>query len=1154
MRPTFFWVLPWIICASTAALCQVITGNIVGQITDASGASVPRVAVVIRDSGTGISVIVEGDDSGSYSAPDLRPGLYEISVRKEGFRIETVTGVQLLAQQTARLDFQLVVASVQQSIEVKAQGQLVHTDSQTIHSSINQRQLTDLPTTSRSIDGLLILLPGVTGFGNVSNISNPQISGSHYWGSTNFSLNGVSVNNFGNGSATGTHSFNEDQMGEANLPPPEALQEFRVDSGGLSAEYKNVAAVTLVLKQGTNNYHGDVYEYVEDDVLNANYFMLNATGQPKPSFNRNQFGGDVGGPIKKNGWFFFVSYRGIRERSSRIAKLELPSEAMRSGDFSTLCRTYDVNNLCSDSSGTQLYNPWTGQPFARNQIPSNLITAQARTLMSYLPALTIPSTALPNSAPNYIAPIPSRFGLNGLDARLDGQLSAKDSVHGTVHRSVGDPWSEATGATPAGYGNEGDRGYTHSSFSATETHMFSPTTVNEGRGAWTKWGQSNSGQNTDFNPQSLFPQLPVANNGGLPTMNVTGYTGMWTDGGLTYQYPQYTVQVSDNFSHVRGRHTFKFGGDVQTYRQNVRQGGPKLTAPLGNPLGTFNFSGRWTGNQGWSGQPHSQGNAFADFLLGTADSSNYGIAPTNIQISSRDWEFYAQDTWQATAKLTLNFGLRYKYQRPWHVRDDRVSYLDLTNNKLALPQDSPTVVPPPEAFPELLAAYPFETTQNAGWPKSYFVPTKKNFGPRLGFAYRPFPGNNTVLRGGWGIYYDNLIAWIGQYENMFNPPWQLGATYTTQLPGNPTAPFLPDITFANPFPAMAAGAPPANPLVYVADRHIRNPMQQQWNFTLEQQFAGNWMARATYVGSKTTHGLFYASDINKPNVQQPNVPPQQQVTYQPWSQVLYTYTGGYGHFNQLQLELLKRFSRGFQFQAQYNFTSSLDNTPIAGGPQNPWNATADYGNSDGLPRQTLVVNFVCDLPVGRGRPLLAESSLFVDAVLGGWSISGIGKYQTGAPSSVTFTVPGGYIGWQGGRADVVPGASVYAGQEHSHDVINGVQWFNTAAFAPPQPWQYGNSPRNMLFGPGLWNWDIGLRKSISVTKASKLQFRVDLFNAFNHANLDFGREYPQQGGGSTTVIADTRDGGLANPSSGKIFSAGTFPGPRVVQLGLKFEF
>ena len=1111
MRRKSCWIFTGIIYCSTVVLCQVISSNIVGQITDKSGALVPDVEVVIRNSGTGISVTVQADASGAYSAPNLQAGTYDVSAKKEGFRTERVTGIQLLAQQTARLDFKLEVGAVQQSIEVMAPAQLVHTDSPTINSSINQRQLTDLPTTSRSIDGLMILAPGVTGFGNVSNISNPEISGSHYWGSANFNLNGVSLNDFGNGSAAGTQSFNQDQIGEANLPPPEALQEFRVNSGGLTAEYQNVAAVTLVLNQGTNQYHGEAYEYVENAVLNANYFMLNATGQPRPAFNRNQFGASVGGPIKKNRLFFFVSYRGIRERSSRVTSLELPSEVMRAGDFSALCSTYDANQVCSDPHGTQLYDPWTGQPFARNQIPSNMITSQARALMSYLPAPTTLSAALPNGAPNYIAPVPSKFDVNGVDFRLDAQLSSKDSVYGIVHQSLGDPWSINSG-TPPDYGNHQSLGYAYYLVSATETHMFSPSTVNELRWGWTEWAQSNNGQNTNFNPQSLFPQLPIINNGGLPTMNLSGYTGLWTDRGLGYQYPEYTIQISDNFSYVRGRHTLRLGFDEQGYRQNVRQGGPSLTTPLGNPLGTFNFSGQWTGNQGWPGQPHSQGNAFADFLLGTADSTNYGIAPTNFQVSSRTWQFYAQDTWQATPKLTLNFGLRYMYEQSWHVKDDRVSYLDLRNNKLALPQDSPTITAPPYSFPQLLAAYPFETTQNAGWPKSYYVPYKNNFGPRFGFAYRPFDGNNTVLRGGWGIYYDNLIAWIGPYENMFNPPWQLGATFTTQLPGNPITPFVPDLTFNNPFPAAAEGGPPANPLVYATDRHIRNPMQQQWNLTLEQQFGKNWMARATYVGSKTTHGLFYASDINKPNVQQPNVPPQQQVTYQPWSQVLYTYTEGYGNFNQLQLELLKSFSGGFQFLAEYNFTSSLDDTPIAGGPQNPWNPSADYGNSDGLPRQTLVFSYVYDLPVGRGRKLLAQSNRLVNGLLGGWTITGIGKYQTGAPASVTFLVPSGYVGWQGGRADAVPGADVYAGQQrHSHDVIKGVQWFNTAAFAPPQPWQYGNSERNVLYGPGLWNWDIGIRKLFSITERSTLQFRMDFLNAFNHANLDFGREYHTAG-------------------------------------------
>jgi hypothetical protein len=354
-------------------------------------------------------------------------------------------------------------------------------------------------------------------------------------------------------------------------------------------------------------------------------------------------------------------------------------------------------------------------------------------------------------------------------------------------------------------------------------------------------------------------------------MNIGGYTGMWTDGGLTYQYPEYTLQVSDNFSHVRGRHTFKFGADVQAYSQEVRQGGPKLTAPLGNPLGTFNFSGQWTGNQGWPGQPHSQGNAFADLLLGVADSSNYGIAPTDIQIGSRDWEFYAQDTWQAAPKLTLNVGLRYKYQQPWRVRDDRVSYLDLTNNKLALPQDSSTVTAPPEAFPQLLAAYPFETTQNARWPKSCYVPRRRTL-TATRFRLQTVSWQITSGAGRLG----DLLRQPHRlliYARTFNPPWQLGATYHTAARKSSRA-----------VPAGRHLQHPSRPPLparrqpirwYVADRACKPDaaaVEPDAGATVRRKL----MARVTYVARRRLAGCS-TSDIMA-SVQQPNVPPQRQVT------------------------------------------------------------------------------------------------------------------------------------------------------------------------------------------------------------------------------------------------------------------------------------
>ena len=914
----------------------------------------------------------------------------------------------------------------------------------------------------------------------------------------------------------------------ANMPAPDSLQEFKVESGNQNAEYRGIATITMVTKAGTNDYHGTVYEYLENKELNANQFLLNSAGQKRPDYKLNQFGADLGGRFLKNKMWFYGAYRGVRQRSSAAQRLTFPSLSMRTGDFS--------------KAGVQLYDPFTGAPFANNQIPSSQITTQAKTLLGYLPAPTdLTSTGAANTTPNYIAAVTSSFGINGVDYRMDAQLSDKDSLYGTFHWSKGDPWFLASASYPSTYGSNPNYGYTDFNISATHTHIFSPTSINEFRPAWVVHSSVRTGMNTDFKPWSLFPQLPVSDNGGLPTMTMTGYSGMFYDYGKGYPFPEYDVEISDNFTKIAGKHTLKFGAIETGYKNYIKQGGPALSAQLGNPLGTFGFSGTWTGNKGWPGQPTSQGNAFADFLLGTANSTNFAGPLTEIVTYSRDWEFYAQDTFQVTPKLTLNYGVRYMYQTPWKVRDDRVSFLDLKTSKMALPQDSDTVTTPALAVPSLMTAYPYTTTKAAGWPKNYYITDKNNIGPRFGFAYRPFAGNRTVVRGAWGVYYNNIPGFVGAHENIFNPPWRSGANFSSQIPGKPTTAFLPDLTFSNPFPTTNQSGPAANPLVYMADRKLINGVMQQWNFTLEHQFAENWASRVSYVGAQTHHAIYYAGDINKPNVQQPNVPLQNQRPWQPWSNINRTHTDGKINFNQIQAELNKRFAKGFLVQAQYSWTKSLDNVPLVGGVQNPWNQNADYSNTDSVPRHNLVINYLYDVPFGKGRQYAIQNRI-LDSIVGGWSLSGITTYRTGAPFSLSFTVPSNYVGWWGGRPDAVAGASPYNGQQSGHDVVKGVQWFDPAAFIAPQPWQYGNAARNNLYGPGFWNYDLGVQKNFAITERQGLQFRCDGLNAFNHTNL----------GNPNATIADVRDGGVANPNAGKIL--GTSGNPRIIQLGLKYTF
>jgi hypothetical protein len=1124
--------LALLLVLATPAVCQIITSSIVGQITDETGSAVPDAEVTVTNSGTGISMKTTADSSGAYSVTNLQFGAYEVTAAKTGFQTFRVTGVQLLASQAARVDMKLQVGQVQQTVNVNASALLVQTESATIGGTVGRNLISELPFAQQSIDQLMALTPGAQVSG-----SSPQTGGATHWGSFNFTINGVQANDIGNGA--GAYSFG---LGMISLPGIQSMEEFKVEAYNTNAEYRNLGTITMVTRAGTNQYHGEAYEYNQNKSLQANTFLNNALGRPRSPFVRNQFGVNVGGPIKKNKAFFFADYTALRNRLYNTTSLIFPSMAMREGDFSALCGAYGANGVCADPKGTQLYNPFTGSPFPNNRIPSSMITQQAQTLLKYLPAPTnAVSTGVPNSTPNYLGLVSTAQDTNAADLRVDYQISSKDQLYGVYSRNVGDPWQWYLN-TPATYGNGSNYGYKTFGYSLVETHTFSPRLLNDFRFAWFDHPSIRSGQNLDFDPTTLFPQLTKSPNRGLPAMSMTGYTGMFTDIGQGYYGHGVSIEYTDNLTYVHGRHTFKFGGQATTYKSY----GPNPNAPLG----TFSFNGQWTGNKGWPGQPQSQGNSFADFLLGVANTSTTGLAGVFEGVYwAWDWEAYFQDTWQVSPKLTVYYGLRYMYETPWNWQDGYSTYWDPKTNKLALPQDSATpTLPAFGASPTLFAAYPFTTTQALGLSKNYMVGDKNNWGPRVGFAWRPFSSNRTVFRAGYGVYYNFNPAFVGSRDDILNPPWVGGlggfssGTYNTRLPGNPTAPFTPDITFANPFPASlqtVSGAPP-NPNVYSMQRDFVNAAIQQWNGTLEHQFTDNWAVRATYAGSQSHHLQWFFGDFNVPMTQKPNVPIQQQRPYQPWNIIYSTRSGASQNFNQLQFEATKRMSNGINFQVEYAWTRSLDNADYSGGPQNPNFPGLDYGNSAGIRRHSLVFDYLWELPFGRGKRYMSGASRATDLLLGGWQLSGISSYVTGAPFSVTFTVPSNYVGWWGGRADQV-GSNVYAGQQSSHDIISGVQWFNTSAFAPPTPWTWGNSSRDMVFGPGAWNWDISLAKHFNLTERLRFDLRSDFLDAFNHFNLS----------GPSATIADTRDGGLPNANSGKIFS-GT--GNRIVQVGAKFMF
>jgi Carboxypeptidase regulatory-like domain len=1126
------------VCAVSASIfcglvCgQVIVSSIVGHVTDPSAASVPGAQVTATNTQTGVSVKTVTGSEGTYSIPGLLAGTYDVTVEKEGLQVYQAKGITLLSSQTARVDAALAVTGVRQTVAVMEQAPMIQTDSMSIGGSVTTQQLAELPTSLQTVDAFIALAPGVQAFGSATN---PPIGGGRNWGSVNFTLNGVEVNDPGNSGGVMIQNVKTGTNALLVLPPPSAIQELNVQSGGMTAQYRGKSTVTIVTKAGANQFHGGLYEFLQNTDLNANDFTLNSAGKPRPAEHLNQYGGNLGGPIKRDKAFFFFDYSGYRRAYSVANQLRLPGAAMRNGDFSSLCSSAGgtfVSGVCSNANN-QLYNPFTGSPFPNNQIPDSMITSQAKRLLTYLPLPTAAnSPGLPNGPFNYVSTVGQQSRIGAWDLRIDYNISSQDRLFGVFARRVADPLGVAAANYPSTYGSRVNT-YKETSATLSETHTFSPTTLNEFRASWGDYETKFSGVNLDFDVRSLWPQMPDSLFKGLPTITASGYTGLWSDYGTGLGTPRLDVEFADDFTHIRGRHTIQMGADETGYKMWNR------VPSAANVTGFFGFNGSWTANSGWPNLTHSNGNSFADFLLGTASSSQTSATGAYASwLYTRYWGFYAQDTWQATPRLTVIYGLRYEYQSPWRYRTQQITSFDFRTNKLVLPQNGPTPTLPAGALPELLAAYPYETTQSIGAPLFYYRADKNNFAPRVGLAYRPFNDHSTVIRAGYGVYYNFQPGLVGSGREAFNPPWALGISqaYTSKIPGRPVAPFLPDITFTNPFPSLNASANVTpNPTLNYFQWDFKNAVAQEWNFTIERQF-GNWAGRVSYLGDQTHHIPYNSADINRPLVQQPNVPIQEQRPYQPWGSIGSYLSAGKQNFNQLQLGVQKRFSSGVSFQAEYQFTRSLDNIDNAGGADNPANWNLSYGNTPAVHRHWLVFNYVWELPLAR-----KSSHKVSKAVLGGWQVSGISTYGTGTPFSVNFSQTGtGIVGWSGSRADQLSGVPFYAKQS-GHDITRGVQWVNPSAFAPPAKWTYGNSARNMLFGPGLWNWDITATKSFSIREHWRLQFRGDFFDAFNHFNLS----------NPDNTIPDRRDGGTPNPNSGMITSGS---GGRIVQLGLKLSF
>ncbi|MFB3825549.1 MAG: carboxypeptidase regulatory-like domain-containing protein [Bryobacteraceae bacterium] len=1070
--------------AAACASAQNVSGTIVGSITDISGGAMAGAKVTITNEETGIESVAATGAAGEYVAPNLPPGTYAIRTEAAGFKPSVVKGIRLLANRTVRSDIAMQPGELTQSIEIRATAAVVSSENATIGNVLDSSTIRQLPLNGRTLDRLIRISAGVT----TDSANNPRVAGSAYWGGIQFNVDGVTYNDVGNGG--GSYSY---RNGLATLPSVDAVSEFKIDSNNQKAEYEGSVSATVVTKTGTNDFHGSVLWFNRNKAYAAKNFF--ATALAKAPFNRNEFGYTIGGPVIKNKTFFFHSYEGLRERTSRTNTLSVGTEAMRNGNFAGLPTIVD---------------PLAGVPFANNQVPATRIDPRSKALIEWVPVPNQGGTGPAGTLSNYVVNLSNVSDVNRWGLRVDHRFSSSDSIWVNLNYSKGKPYFVAQGYPPR-YGSWENGGYSTQSMNLTHVHTFSPAMLNEFRFGYLRHASVRQGMNKDFNPLTLFPTLYPVSYGGLPYMGISSHTAIGDYGGSDLT-PQLTPQYIDSFSYVRGKHTIKAGVDFANHRAASFPAVGGMGSGLANDggLGRFTFNGRYTyGQTTGSAQP---AHAYADFLLGYPVATYRSTTSANMLFYTWRYSAYIQDDWQVTPRLTLNFGLRYMVQTAWKERNRTQAQFDFASGKLVVPGDSY----PAQAQQKLVDAYPITTTSKAGLSESLYDTDKNNFSPRVGFAFRPFGGNRTVVRGGAGVYYNFIPVYIGFRQLGFsNPPFLLAETYEA------AAGVKPSLTLAQPF--LGAGMISPNPGVTAVQRNIRNSESYQWNFTLEREVRANLGVRASYVGNHSTHLPWYNYPANNP-LQQAAGALQPRRPYQPWADILLLASGGDSILHQLQLEAVQRYSNGLSFQVEYSWTRSLDNVPVVGGPQNPYNQRADRGNSDQIRRHIFTAAYSYELPFGKGKKW-ANAGGPLNHIVGGWQIGGITYLRTGPPFSPSFTAT--QAGWMGGRPDQIGEPKLSRGERSIY------RWFNAAAFAVPAPFTYGNASRNLLFVPGEIVFDISVLKDVRLMERVSTQFRAEFFNMPNHANF----------GGPASNISVS--------NVGRITSAGD---PRQIQFGLKVLF
>jgi hypothetical protein len=1069
-----------------AGFAQFETATVLGTVQDPSGAVVPQSKITLENTKTGISVATVTDSVGNYEFLNVRVGSYRIKAEAAGFKTALAQEFTVAVNARQRVDLRLEVGDTTQTIEVTGAAAVLETDSSDRGQLLVRQTIINLPLNGRAYADLALLSPGARRSAISDRESSYNVNGLRS-SLNNFMVDGVDNNAYG--------TSNQGYSNQVVQLAPDAVTEFKVQTNNYSAEYGRAggAIINVSVRAGTNEFHGAVWEYLRNTNLNAVGFFKPTLG--KPALIQNQFGGALGGPIRRNKTFFFADYEGLRKVQKQLSIITVPTMDQRSGIF-----------------GTPIYNPFTGATYADGVIPASAITPFAQKVFSRLPATTRPGTA--NNYDNTPrVPFVDDKGDGRLDHYFNSKISAFLRYSHREFNQIDNP------VIPLPLGADNSQGNVHivnKQWAGGLTYTISPTSLLEFRLGITrsiagKWplqlGMPNMEQ--DYGIKGLPTDPSIA--GGLNTQSISGYQAM----GRRNSVPQFqnplAIDPKVNFSKIRGRHSMKFGWEFQTIHTEINDFSPQY--------GNDTYAGQFSRPSG-----RSSNNIYniADFLLGARSSyafTNFVV----VNYRQRMNFFYFQDDFKVSPKLTLNVGARYEYATPQWEAANLLSNFDPAGLKL------------------------IQAGGGGIYGRALVKPDRNNWAPRFGLAYNIM--KKTVIRTGYGVSYIHFNRMGGENMLSYNGPTVVTTTID-QVPTNPTcaadqaAPTCFRTTMMGYVPAMVTADrfSTLTSRVNYTPADNRTGYVQSWHFTIQHEIRRDLVFDVAYVGNRGVK-LMILGDYNqaRPNNLGENLAVQPRRPIQTFGQVQISWGGGFSDYNGLQMKIEKKFSGGLYVLNSFTWSKSIDNAAGHLEVFNGDNSRANYRdlkNEKGVGSYNQPFNntttLVYHLPYGKGRKFGASAHPVLNGIAGGWRLTMINTMNSGQPVNLNYAPTTQLSVATGGAPTYRPNLlGDFMAPEGQRNIDNYFDKNNVVSPTDPR-YPFGNAGRNIARGYALYQADLGLHKAFPLWKESRqIEFRSEFFNLLNHTN--FGIPYSTRTSSNFGTIRST------------------FPA-RQVQFALKYVF